>query len=87
MRKGDEVDLEELGETLAQLGYERVTSIEQKELGRRGDIVDIFPVSSELPVGWNSVRNSTSFGNSTQPANAHWTRSMPFDSPQPVLGR
>ena len=51
MRKGDEVDLEALGETLAQLGYERVTTIEQEgSWSRRGDIVDIFPVSSELPV-------------------------------------
>ena len=30
LRKGDEVDLEDLGETLAQLGYERVTTIEQE---------------------------------------------------------
>ena len=51
LRKGDEVDLEALGETLAQLGYERVTTIEQEgSWSRRGDIVDIFPVSSELPV-------------------------------------
>jgi transcription-repair coupling factor (superfamily II helicase) len=51
LRKGDEVDLESLGETLAQLGYERVTTIEQEgSWSRRGDIVDIFPVSSELPV-------------------------------------
>ena len=51
LRKGDEVDLEQLGETLAQLGYERVSTIEQEGTwSRRGDIVDIFPVSSELPV-------------------------------------
>ena len=51
LRKGDEVDLEDLGETLAQLGYERVSSIDQEGTwSRRGDIVDIFPVSSELPV-------------------------------------
>ena len=51
LRKGDEIDLEDLGETLAQLGYERVSSIDQEGTwSRRGDIVDIFPVSSELPV-------------------------------------
>ena len=33
LRKGDEVDLEVLGETLAQLGYERVTTIEQEGPG------------------------------------------------------
>ncbi|MCH9713892.1 MAG: transcription-repair coupling factor [Cyanobacteria bacterium] len=51
LRKGEGVDLEQLGETLTLLGYERVTSIEQEgSWSRRGDIVDVFPVSSELPV-------------------------------------
>ena len=51
LRKGDTVDLEELGETLTRLGYERVTAIEQEgSWSRRGDIVDVFPVSAELPV-------------------------------------
>ncbi|MEY3964349.1 MAG: transcription-repair coupling factor, partial [Cyanobacteriota bacterium] len=51
LRKGDTVDLEELGATLTRLGYERVTSIEQEgSWSRRGDIVDVFPVSAELPV-------------------------------------
>jgi transcription-repair coupling factor (superfamily II helicase) len=51
LRKGDSVDLEQLGDTLTRLGYERVTSIEQEgSWSRRGDIVDVFPVSAELPV-------------------------------------
>jgi transcription-repair coupling factor (superfamily II helicase) len=51
LRKGDSLDLEQLGETLTRLGYERVTTIEQEgSWSRRGDIVDVFPVSSELPV-------------------------------------
>ncbi len=51
LRKGDTVDLEQLGETLTHLGYERVTAIEQEgSWSRRGDIVDVFPVSAELPV-------------------------------------
>ena len=51
LRKGDCIDLEELGETLTRLGYERVTAIEQEgSWSRRGDIVDVFPVSAELPV-------------------------------------
>lgn len=51
LRKGDTLDLEELGDTLTRLGYERVTTIEQEgSWSRRGDIVDVFPVSSELPV-------------------------------------
>ncbi|MBM5801021.1 MAG: transcription-repair coupling factor [Cyanobacteria bacterium K_DeepCast_35m_m2_023] len=51
LRKGDSFDLEQLGESLTRLGYERVTSIEQEgSWSRRGDIVDVFPVSSELPV-------------------------------------
>jgi transcription-repair coupling factor (superfamily II helicase) len=51
LRKGDTVDLEQLGETLTRLGYERVPTIEQEgSWSRRGDIVDLFPVSAELPV-------------------------------------
>ena len=51
LRRGDDIDLEDLSETLAQLGYERVSTIDQEGTwSRRGDIVDIFPVSSELPV-------------------------------------
>ncbi len=51
LKRGDEVDLESLSETLAKLGYERVSTIDQEGTwSRRGDIVDIFSVSSELPV-------------------------------------
>ena len=51
LRKGDSVDLDELATSLAQLGYERVSTIDQEGTwSRRGDIVDVFPVSSELPV-------------------------------------
>ena len=51
LKKGDELDLDELAETLARLGYERVSTIDQEGTwSRRGDIVDIYPVSSELPV-------------------------------------
>ena len=51
LRKGDSVDLEDLAHSLSQLGYERVSSIDQEGTwSRRGDIVDVFPVSSELPV-------------------------------------
>ena len=51
LRKGDTVNLEELAETLSRLGYERVPTIEQEgSWSRRGDIVDLFPVSAELPV-------------------------------------
>ncbi len=51
LRKGDTIVLEQLGETLTRLGYERVTTIEQEgSWSRRGDIVDVFPVSCELPV-------------------------------------
>ena len=51
LRRGDSIDLEELAGWLAQLGYEKVSTIDQEGTwSRRGDIVDIFPVSSELPV-------------------------------------
>jgi transcription-repair coupling factor (superfamily II helicase) len=51
LRRGDTLDIEELGATLARLGYERVPTIEQEGTwSRRGDIIDLFPVSAELPV-------------------------------------
>ncbi|MCP9833287.1 MULTISPECIES: transcription-repair coupling factor [unclassified Cyanobium] len=51
LRRGDRLDLEQLALRLAGLGYERVPTIEQEGTwSRRGDIVDVFPVSAELPV-------------------------------------
>ena len=51
LAKGQILDLEELGQTLTRLGYERVPTIEQEgHWSRRGDIVDLYPVSAELPV-------------------------------------
>ncbi|MEA5536714.1 transcription-repair coupling factor [Crocosphaera sp. XPORK-15E] len=41
----------ELDEILVKLGYERVALVEvEGQWSRRGDIIDIFPVSSEVPV-------------------------------------
>ena len=46
-----ELDLENLSQQLAQLGYERVPLVEMEgQWSRRGDIIDVFPVASELPV-------------------------------------
>jgi transcription-repair coupling factor (superfamily II helicase) len=46
-----EGDLQSLGQQLTALGYERVSQVETEgQWSRRGDIVDVFPVSAELPV-------------------------------------
>ncbi len=51
LKKGIEINLEELSINLSKLGYTRLSTIEQEGTwSRRGDIVDIYPVSSELPV-------------------------------------
>ena len=51
LAKGQTLDLEDLAVTLSRLGYERVATVEQEgSWSRRGDILDIFPVSAELPV-------------------------------------
>jgi transcription-repair coupling factor (superfamily II helicase) len=51
LRKGMELDSSQLHESLARLGYERVALVETEgQWSGRGDIVDIFPVSAELPV-------------------------------------
>ncbi|MDG2989934.1 transcription-repair coupling factor [Candidatus Synechococcus calcipolaris G9] len=51
LKPGQEISLKALGDRLAQMGYERVSLVETEgQWSRRGDIVDIFPVSAELPV-------------------------------------
>ncbi|MBW4606269.1 MAG: transcription-repair coupling factor [Hassallia sp. WJT32-NPBG1] len=51
LKRGMEFDLGSFSEKLATLGYERVPMVEMEgQWSRRGDIVDVFPVSSELPV-------------------------------------
>jgi transcription-repair coupling factor (superfamily II helicase) len=51
LRRGQRIALDDLGHTLAQLGYQRVASIEQEGTwSRRGDLLDVYPVSAELPV-------------------------------------
>ncbi len=51
LKPGAEVSLAELGKTLARLGYDRCATVEMEgQWSQRGDILDIFPVASELPV-------------------------------------
>ncbi|WP_017315613.1 transcription-repair coupling factor [Mastigocladopsis repens] len=51
LRRGMEFDLNTFSEQITRLGYERVPLVETEgQWSRRGDIVDVFPVSSELPV-------------------------------------
>jgi transcription-repair coupling factor (superfamily II helicase) len=48
---GRVIEAKKLDLTLARLGYERVALVETEgQWSRRSDIVDIFPVSAELPV-------------------------------------
>ncbi len=51
LQKGTELNLGKLADELARLGYDRVNLVETEgQWSRRGDIVDVFPVASELPV-------------------------------------
>ncbi|MGD1910365.1 MAG: transcription-repair coupling factor [Rivularia sp. (in: cyanobacteria)] len=51
MNTGMEFNLGSFAEKMATLGYERVPLVEMEGTwSRRGDIVDVYPVSSELPV-------------------------------------
>jgi transcription-repair coupling factor (superfamily II helicase) len=51
LKPGQELTSKHLDESLVRLGYERVNLVETEgQWSRRGDIVDIFPVSAELPV-------------------------------------
>jgi transcription-repair coupling factor (superfamily II helicase) len=51
LTKGDEINTRTLAQKLARLGYEKVTLVESEgQWSQRGDIIDVFPVSSELPL-------------------------------------
>ncbi|WP_460201847.1 transcription-repair coupling factor, partial [Scytonema sp. NUACC21] len=51
IKRGMEFDLNAFSEKITHLGYERVPMVETEgQWSRRGDIVDVFPVSSELPI-------------------------------------
>ncbi|WP_088240368.1 transcription-repair coupling factor [Calothrix rhizosoleniae] len=51
LKQGMEWGLEQFSQQVTHLGYERVPMVEMEgQWSRRGDIVDVFPVSSELPV-------------------------------------
>ena len=51
LQKGAEINTATLALQLAKLGYEKVTLVESEgQWSQRGDIIDVFPVSSELPV-------------------------------------
>ena len=46
-----EIDIDSFGKQLSNLGYKRKNTTEQEGTwSRRGDIIDIFPVSNELPI-------------------------------------
>jgi transcription-repair coupling factor (superfamily II helicase) len=48
---GEDINLKTLSQKLAQLGYEKVVTCETEgQWAQRGDIIDVYPVASELPV-------------------------------------
>lgn len=48
---GCEIKLRDLAENLTLMGYENSSTVETEgQWARRGDIIDVFPVSSEMPV-------------------------------------
>lgn len=51
LKLGESANLDDFSRKLALLGYERVSLVETEgQWSRRGDIIDVFPVSAELPV-------------------------------------
>ncbi len=51
LKVGDEIDLADLSIKLSKCGYKKNNHIDQEGTwSRRGDILDIYPVSSELPI-------------------------------------
>jgi transcription-repair coupling factor (superfamily II helicase) len=66
-----ELDLNAFSEKITILGYERVPLVETEgQWSRRGDIVDVYPVSSEFPVRLEWFGDeSNKCGNLTQQPN------------------
>lgn len=51
LSKGQDINLKTLSQRLAHLGYEKVVTCETEgQWAQRGDIIDVYPVASELPV-------------------------------------
>jgi transcription-repair coupling factor (superfamily II helicase) len=51
IRRGDEIRLESLAESLAAAGYERVDTVEERgSFSVRGGIVDVFPTTGREPI-------------------------------------
>ncbi|MEM9153418.1 MAG: transcription-repair coupling factor [Cyanobacteria bacterium P01_F01_bin.33] len=51
LQPGQTLSLKTFSQTLAELGYERVSLVEREgQWSQRGDIVDIYPVANEWPV-------------------------------------
>lgn len=51
LQLGQDIHFKALGQRLASLGYERVAVVETEgQWAQRGDIIDLYPVASELPV-------------------------------------
>ena len=45
------LESKQIDTTLAKMGYERVNLVETEgQWSKRGDLIDIFPVSAELPI-------------------------------------
>ena len=51
LQTGQALTFKQLSDQLSRLGYERVTLVEKEgQWSRRGDIIDIYPISTEWPV-------------------------------------
>ncbi len=51
IKKGDEIELIEISQTLAKCGYIKSPNADQEgKWSRRGDIIDIYTVNNELPI-------------------------------------
>ena len=67
VRRGDVVDADDLVRRLVEFGYRREELVEHRgELARRGEIIDVYPASGDVPVRidlWgDDVDRLTSFG-------------------------
>ena len=79
VRKGDAFEPEKLAAQLAEAGYFRSSScFEMGSFSIRGEVMDIFPFSSDEPVrlyaDWDSIERIASFDSMTQKAHKDFSR-------------
>ena len=84
LRKGEEVDLGEVGDRLVEAGYERMDQVEERgQFAIRGDILDVFGATEDRAArSSSSATRSSRSGGSRHSPSGRWARPSRSSSPR-----